>query len=173
MISKEFSNQAANFPEAAAGACCLDRETLACCGHDGREVRVAKGEPLFSRGEPNGGLYLIRRGEIRVVMVSAQGIEYTLEILKPGQTLGESCLVGEPLHAESALAVSDSLLVYLPKELLLEEFRRTPALRFRLLAVLSERLQGRMAALGAGASGTAASPTRPSSVPPSPAARCR
>lgn len=167
MICKQLSNEAAGIADGAAGSSCLDGETLARCGHGGREVHVAKGEALFSRGEPNGGLYLIRRGEIRVVMVSALGIEYTLEILKPGQTLGESSLVGEPFHTESALAVSDSLLVYLPKQLLLEEFRRTPALRLRLLAGLAERLQRRMIPSGA------AAPTLPSSGHPSPAARCR
>jgi CRP/FNR family transcriptional regulator, cyclic AMP receptor protein len=69
-----------------------------------REFR--KKQTLFSQGEPAKEVFYIQEGSIKVAVTSAAGKEAVVVILGPGDFLGESCLVGQPLWIATATAMT-------------------------------------------------------------------
>jgi CRP/FNR family transcriptional regulator, cyclic AMP receptor protein len=62
--------------------------------------RLARGQVLFTEGEPSTHLYVVRSGRLRVFVASPRGDELVLSVLGPGESLGElSVLDGQPRSA--------------------------------------------------------------------------
>ncbi|HEX3336441.1 MAG TPA: Crp/Fnr family transcriptional regulator [Jatrophihabitans sp.] len=75
--------------------------------------RLARGQILFSEGEPTEHLFLVRSGRLRVVVSSPRGEELVLAVLAAGDAVGEvSILDGQPRSAGvDALDASELLAV--------------------------------------------------------------
>ena len=65
-----------------------------------------KKQTLFSQGEPAKQVFYIQEGSVKVAVTSAAGKEAVVVILGPGDFLGESCLVGQPLWIGTATAMT-------------------------------------------------------------------
>ncbi len=75
---------------------------------------IRRGQVLFTADDPSDYLYLIRSGRVRVVVRSPRGDELVLNVLGPGDSLGElSMLDGQPRSA-GAEAVEDCQLIAIP-----------------------------------------------------------
>jgi CRP-like cAMP-binding protein len=75
--------------------------------------RLARGQILFSEGEPTDHLFVVRSGRLRVVVSSPRGEELVLAVLTAGDALGEvSVLDGQPRSAGvDALETTELLAV--------------------------------------------------------------
>jgi CRP/FNR family transcriptional regulator, cyclic AMP receptor protein len=75
--------------------------------------RLARGQILFTEGEPTQHLFVVRSGRLRVVVSSARGEELVLAVLNAGDALGEiSVLDGQPRSAGvEALEATELLAV--------------------------------------------------------------
>lgn len=105
-----------------------------------RQLRFARGETLFRRGDPAAGTYIVCYGQIKLSFVSPTGVEKVIEILEQGQSFGEAVMfLGTP-HVVTAQALADSLLLLVPKEVVFEGIDRDPGFARRMLAGLSRRL---------------------------------
>lgn len=102
--------------------------------------RLAKGQVLFTEGEPSDHLYIVRSGLLRVFVSSPDGEDLTLTVAGPGESLGEvTVLSGEArtasvdaLQAAEVLAVPASDL----RALLLANPEALLALTARLAATV-------------------------------------
>ena len=112
----------------------LARHTVAC--------RLKKGEEFFRHGEPAWAFFWLASGLIKLYRLSSSGQEKVLELVRPGDTIGESLLfaggeVAYPVHAQ-AVETSEVLAVSLP------EFRRvlhnSADAAFELMGRMSRRL---------------------------------
>jgi CRP/FNR family transcriptional regulator, cyclic AMP receptor protein len=78
----------------------LDQGELAAIARNAFLRKIARGQILFSEGEPSDHLFLVRSGRLRVYVASSHGEELVLSIAGPGAALGElSVLDGEPRSA--------------------------------------------------------------------------
>jgi CRP-like cAMP-binding protein len=74
--------------------------------------RLARGQILFTAGEPSEHLYVVRAGRLRVVSSSAHGEELVLTTVGPGEAIGElSVLDGLPRSAGVDAMEASTLLV--------------------------------------------------------------
>ncbi len=105
-----------------------------------RQLRLARGEALFRRGDPAAGAYIVAYGQVKLSFVSPTGIEKVIEILNQGQSFGEAVMFLDVPHVVTAQALTDSLLLLVPKEAVFEGIERDPGFARRLLAGLSRRL---------------------------------
>lgn len=105
-----------------------------------RQIRVARGDVLFHRGDPAAGMYLIVFGQIKLSFVSSTGVEKVVEILDQGQSFGEAVMFLDLPHVVTAQALADGLLLFVPKETVFESIDRDPVFARRLLGGLSRRL---------------------------------
>jgi CRP-like cAMP-binding protein len=114
-----------------------------------RQVRAARGEILFHRGDAANGFYAILYGQIKLAFVSANGDEKVVEILGPGASFGEAVMFTRRPHVVTAQALADSLLVYIDREAVFAELRRDPDFAARMIAGLARRLHQLMGDLEA------------------------
>ena len=105
-----------------------------------RQLRLARGETLFRRGEPAAGTYIVAYGQIKLSLVSPTGVEKVVEIIGPGQSFGEAVMFLDAPHVVTAQALGDSLLLMVPKETIFENIDRDPAFARRMLAGMARRL---------------------------------
>jgi CRP-like cAMP-binding protein len=105
-----------------------------------RQVRAARGEMLFHRGDEVHGFHIIVYGQIKLAFISAGGDEKVVEILGPGASFGEAVMFMRRPHVVTAQALADSLLLYVEREAVFEEIKRDPDFAARMIAGLSRRL---------------------------------
>jgi len=73
---------------------------------------------IFRQGQPADSLFYIRRGKVKLTVISQQGKEAIVAILGPGEFFGEGCLAGQPLRMATAVAMTDCTLDKIEKSLM-------------------------------------------------------
>lgn len=106
-----------------------------------REQKFAKGAVIVSEGDPGDALYVVRSGEVKVVLIGEDGREVLLNILGIGEHFGELSLIdGRPRSAHVVSTHASSLLI-----LRRADFRRqveqSPSVAWGLMIELSRRLR--------------------------------
>ena len=104
-----------------------------------REVRAARGDTLFRRGDPCEGFHLVAYGQVKLALVTPAGDEKVVEIIGPGHTFGEAVMFADRPYIVTATALADSLMLHVSKKALFAEIDRDPGLARRMLASLSMR----------------------------------
>jgi CRP/FNR family transcriptional regulator, cyclic AMP receptor protein len=86
---------------------------------------LRKGELLFAQGDPAEAVFYVRKGKVKVTVVSKHGKEAVFAILGPDEFLGEGCLIGQPRRLATATAMTDCVIMQVEKneiaQVLLEE----------------------------------------------------
>jgi CRP-like cAMP-binding protein len=111
------------------------------------EVRAARAEVLFRRGDPALGFYIIVFGQVKLAFTSPRGDEKVVDLMGPGQSFGEAVMFIERPHVVTAQTLSDSLLLYIAREVVFQELERDPRFVRRIIAGLSSRLHRLMSDL--------------------------
>jgi CRP/FNR family cyclic AMP-dependent transcriptional regulator len=112
--------------------------------------RFARGQVVFTEGEPSDHLYVVRDGRLRVLVRSGRGDEMTLSVLGPGDALGELSMVDGRPRSASVEALDAAQLVTLPVADVRAALRADPTLLFAVaeqLAATVRRLTGETADL--------------------------
>ena len=84
-------------------------KTIIECGMD---------RSIFQQGQPADSLFYIRRGKVKLAVISQQGKEAIIAILSAGDFFGEGCIAGQPLRMATAVAMSDCSLDKIDKPLM-------------------------------------------------------
>jgi CRP/FNR family transcriptional regulator, cyclic AMP receptor protein len=106
-----------------------------------RRRRYARGQVIFTQGDPGNNLCIIEEGRVRIVVGSDEGKELVLRVLGPGDVLGELALLdGEPRSAD-AVAQEACQLLLLQRSDFLEFVEARPKVAMALLAALSRKVR--------------------------------
>jgi NTE family protein/lysophospholipid hydrolase len=90
---------------------------LAGARDDLEKVTLAAGEVLLREGEPAHALYIVAAGKLRAVVKREDGSPLTLSEFGPGEMAGEmAILAGGGVHGATVSAVTDAVLVKVPRE---------------------------------------------------------
>jgi CRP-like cAMP-binding protein len=73
---------------------------------------------IFQQGQPADSLFYIRRGKVKLTVISQQGKEAIIAILSTGEFFGEGCLTGQPLRMATAVAMTECNLDKIEKSLM-------------------------------------------------------
>jgi CRP/FNR family cyclic AMP-dependent transcriptional regulator len=73
---------------------------------------------IFRQGRPADSLFYLRRGKVKLSVLSKEGKEAIVAILSPGEFFGEGCLAGQPLRMATAVAMTDCTLDKIEKSLM-------------------------------------------------------
>src|SRR5450755_604879 len=86
----------------------FDTKTFLSTINGGRKIAAfPKKQPIFVQDDPSDAVFYIRKGKIKLTVVSKIGKEATIGILNEGDFFGEGCLTGQPLRLCSATAMTD------------------------------------------------------------------
>ena len=87
----------------------LQRET-----QDSRTVKIARHVNVYSCGDQDEMVYFIESGQIKLLMLSADGKECLLAIHSAGDVFSELCLSGLGARLETATAMKQTMLKQIP-----------------------------------------------------------
>ena len=105
-----------------------------------QEVRIAKGEALFQKGDPANGFYIVVYGRVKLAFSSLHGVEKVVHLIGPGNSFGEAVMFLNKPYPVYAQALEDSLLLHVDKDVLFHEIDIDPGFARKMLAGLSTRL---------------------------------
>jgi CRP-like cAMP-binding protein len=92
----------------------LDAGALDELGRRAFVRKLARGQILFSEGEPSDHLFLVRSGRLRVFVASPRGDELVLSVVGPGETLGELSVLDRQPRSATVEALDAAELVAVP-----------------------------------------------------------
>jgi CRP-like cAMP-binding protein len=102
-------------------------------------VSVQKKSAIFSQGDPADGLFFVKKGKIRLSVVSEAGKEATIGILSEGDFFGEGGLTGQLTRMSSAIAMTDCILLHIEKTAMMETLSLEPKLSAMFVKYLLKR----------------------------------
>ena len=118
----------------------LAGEALSTLAGTTREKRLPKGEMLFQRGDTPHGFFIVVYGQIKLYLPSADGHEKVIDIVGARQSFGEAVMFMDKNYPVSAAALTDTLLLAIPKAAVFALLDRDGRFARQMLAGLSMRL---------------------------------
>jgi len=81
-------------------------------------IEYGANRKIFRQGQPADSLFYLRRGKVKLIVMSQQGKEAIVAILSPGEFFGEGCLAGQQSRMATAVAMTDCTLDKIDKSLM-------------------------------------------------------
>jgi CRP/FNR family cyclic AMP-dependent transcriptional regulator len=106
-----------------------------------RLVRQPPRTVLFRKGDPGTHMVVVVRGRVKVCTHSEDGKELVLNLINPGEVVGEIALLDGADRTADAVTLVDSDLLILERRDFIPFLKRHPDACMRLLAVLCERVR--------------------------------
>lgn len=100
-----------------------------------------RGEIIFSEGEPGNGFYIVGHGKVKIFKLSFAGKEQILHIYGPGKPFGEVPVFTGKHFPASAMAITNTTLLFFPRDAFVTLIGENPSLSLNMMAVLSMRLR--------------------------------
>jgi CRP-like cAMP-binding protein len=100
-------------------------------------LEFKKGQLLFKEGSHSKGIYIVRKGKVKIFKNNAMGNQSIIYIYKKGEYFGYRPLLAQEPQPISAMAMDNVVVSYLPKEVFLELFQRSETLAKRIVLTLA------------------------------------
>ncbi|WP_431191522.1 Crp/Fnr family transcriptional regulator [Ottowia testudinis] len=104
--------------------------------------RLERGKLIFRAGEPCNEFHVTVLGQVKLFAISPAGTEKVIELCGPGYTFAEAVMFMGVPYVVSAQTLTDSLVLTVQKDVVLNEIAANPSFALRMLAGLSKRLHG-------------------------------
>ena len=119
----------------------LSESSLLLLARSSRFEQIAKGEILFFQSDPSESAYLVRSGNISIVLNSLDGREMVINEMHSGDMFGELGILTKKSRSTSAVARSNSELLTIPRQAFLRILDDEPQLARLILEITANRLQ--------------------------------
>lgn len=119
----------------------LDQDDLNRLAGIAREFSLSTGDTLFDQGDESDGLYVIVSGILRIYLTADDTREATINLLEDGETIGEIALLDGLPRSAGAAALTDSKLIFIPREPFLSLLEDSTKLARQIILTLCERLR--------------------------------
>ena len=102
---------------------------------------LGRGEALFEEGDCCRGLLIVADGHVEIRQISLRGREQVFHTEGPGAALGEGPLFDGGGYIASAVALSPTRVLFLPRAEVLRLCQRRPAVALAMLETLARRVR--------------------------------
>ena len=82
---------------------------------------------IFSQGDHADAVYYLQKGTVKLTVLSAQGKEAVIAILKPGHFFGEQCLTGHTIRSMTATALESSVVLRIAQRKMIQVLQNEPS----------------------------------------------
>ncbi len=104
-------------------------------------TQYKKGENIFKEGTNPHGIFCVNYGKIKLSKMGDDGKEQIIRLVKSGDPLGYRALLSGDKYSSSAVAIEDSGVCFVPKELFLGILQRDSNLSLEMMKMLSDDLK--------------------------------
>jgi CRP/FNR family transcriptional regulator, cyclic AMP receptor protein len=101
--------------------------------------KYKQGHTLFSQGSPSDAVFYIRKGKVKITVVSEQGKEAIVAIHGPDEFCGEGCLTGQARRLATAVTLTECEIMRLEKPVMIRVLHEEPAFSEMFVAHLLAR----------------------------------
>jgi CRP-like cAMP-binding protein len=106
----------------------------------GRTIsKYKQGHTLFSQGSPSDAVFYIRKGKVKITVVSEQGKEAIVAIQGPDEFCGEGCLTGQARRLATAVTLTECEIMRLEQPVMIRVLHEEPAFSEMFVAHLLAR----------------------------------
>lgn len=112
-----------------------DINTSKICSH------YKKGDSLFKEGAYASGIYCINTGKVKIAKIGEEGKEQIVRMAKPGDIIGYKALLTGDRYSATAIALEDSNVCFIPREIFLSMLQKDAVLAFEMMKILSNELK--------------------------------
>ena len=82
----------------------------------GRDIsKYSKKKVIFAQGDDADAVFYIKKGKIKVAVISDEGKEAIVALLGADEFVGEGCLIGQPKRLATASAVTECEIMRVEK----------------------------------------------------------
>jgi CRP/FNR family cyclic AMP-dependent transcriptional regulator len=107
---------------------------------EGRSIaRYSTDQIVFSQGDPADAVFYIKKGKVKVTVVSEQGKEAVVAMLGTNDFFGEGCLAGQAQRIATVATMTESVVVRLEKAAIVRVIHQQPAFSEMFIAHLLSR----------------------------------
>jgi CRP-like cAMP-binding protein len=96
-------------------------------------------DSIFVQGETANAIFYIKEGKVKLTVLSQQGKEAVVAILRDGDFFGEGCLAGQQVRMATAVAISECSVMRLEKAVVVGLLHEEPSFAELFLAHLLSR----------------------------------
>ena len=104
---------------------------------------IRKKQDVYLEGDEPTRVYFVQTGRVKTVKTTDGGKELITGLYGPGEFFGYLALLDHTPHTDSAVAVDDSALVYIPKDDFTQLLLRNPAVGQQFIRLLAGRVSER------------------------------
>lgn len=97
-----------------------------------------KGEYLFKENSYSKGIYVVKKGKVKIFQMTGDGRESIVYIYKKGDYFGYRPLLADEPHPVSAMAMDKVVISFIPKEIFFSLLNKSQAFANKLLTNLSK-----------------------------------
>jgi CRP-like cAMP-binding protein len=112
---------------------------MARAGHGRIISRNSPKDIIFAQGDNADSIYYLKRGKVKVTVVSKQGKEAIVAVLDADEFFGEGCLIGQIKRLGTATAMTDCEIVRMDKDDLMEILHKDPAFSIMFICHIMAR----------------------------------
>ena len=106
----------------------------------GRDIsRYSKKDVIFAQGDDADAVFYIKKGKVKVAVVSKQGKEAVVALLGEDEFVGEGCLIGQPKRLATASAMTECEMMRVEKTEIQRVIHDEPAFSEMFVAHILER----------------------------------
>src|SRR5690349_18044724 len=123
-----------------AGAPLFDPATFLATAGIGRGIsKHSKKEVIFAQGDGADAVFYIKKGKVKVAVISEEGKEAVIALLGPDEFVGEGCLIGQPRRLATASAMTECETMRVEKKEIQRVIRDEPAFSQMFVSHILER----------------------------------
>ena len=119
----------------------LSEEETASISRATRNRTYPKNSVIVFEDDPGDALFVVKSGQVKVVLIGEDGREVILSVLRGGNFFGEMSLIDDQPRSAHVIAMEDSKLLVLYREDFHRCLERSPRIALGLLRALSRRLR--------------------------------
>ncbi|MGA1862270.1 Crp/Fnr family transcriptional regulator [Deferribacter thermophilus] len=102
---------------------------------------LAKKEILFHEGETGSTVYFLVNGNIKLYKTNEEGKTMIIHIIRPGEIFAEILFFLQNIYPVTAEAISDSTLLGIDANKMLEYIKNSPEFSLKIIGALSGRIK--------------------------------
>lgn len=118
----------------------LSQEAMQRLAASAQRMRVQRDQIIFHIGDASDGFYAVVHGQVKLAFIATSGNEKVIRLIGRGGHFGEGAMFMEEPHFVYAQALTDGLMLYIPKAISFAEIDRDSVFARQLLASVSVRL---------------------------------
>ncbi|HET7287658.1 MAG TPA: Crp/Fnr family transcriptional regulator [Pyrinomonadaceae bacterium] len=102
-------------------------------------MRKARGEFIYTPGDRADFVYIVRHGRVKLSVLAESGKEIAIDIIQPGEILGEFALVDDAPRSNMAQALDDIVMWIFPKSSFTHLLSTQPKLSLSYIRLVGDR----------------------------------